>query len=281
VVSNLRDKRHELKVVLFAARMRGRLNEWRVSEVQGGTLRLPTVIDPDETLPPPPDPPEPSIPEPTELAVRLLDRRMPALAREFAGWLQRGQRPDELVGHVLDCRCRPRVVRRADAEDLAQIVRRGGARPDRLPVVVLVGFAQFLFHVAMPVDVQIPDTRALLAPIDTERRGRLDGSLSKFGPEIAEVLRRFHRRGQGLDGLVVVGRHVPSGWFQVQLASEVDEHLLEAARFCAARDEVVFLLDPEQPGEGHAAVGVPLEALGLAEHYAVCACPTWTGWPGA
>ena len=50
---------------------------------------------------------------------------------------------------------------------------------------------------------------------------------------------------------------------------------------CAARDEVVFLLDPEQPGEGHAAIGVPLEALGLTERYAGCACPAWTQSPGA
>jgi hypothetical protein len=222
-------------------------------------------MDPDETLPPPPDPPEPRIPEPTELAAHLLDRSM----------------PEELVGYVLDCGCRPRVVRRADAEDLAEIVRRRGARPDRLPVVVVVGFAEFLFHVTVPIDEHIPDTRALLAPIDTERRGRLDGSLSKFGPEIAGILRRLHRSGQGLDELVVVGRYVPWGWFHVQLASEVDEHLLEAARSCAARDEVVFLLDPEQPGEGHAAIGVPLEALGLTERYAGCACPAWTQSPGA
>jgi hypothetical protein len=239
-------------------------------------------MDPDETLPPPPDPPEPRTPEPNELAAHLLDRSMPALAREFAGWLQRGQRPDELVGYVLDCSCRrPKVVRRADAEDLAEIVRRGGARPDRLPVVVLVGLANFLFHVAVPIEVQIPDTRALLAPMDTERRARLDRSLSEFGPEIAEILRRLLRDRRGLDELVVVGQCLRLGWFQVQLAREVDKQLLEAARFCAGRDEVVFLLDPEQPGEGHAAIGVPLDALGLAGRYAACACPQWTQSPGA
>ena len=49
----------------------------------------------------------------------------------------------------------------------------------------------------------------------------------------------------------------------------------------STRGEVVFLLDPEQPGEGHAAIGVPLEALGLTERYAGCACPAWTQSPGA
>ncbi|MGD0529278.1 MAG: hypothetical protein ABSE49_29335 [Polyangiaceae bacterium] len=43
----------------------------------------------------------------------------------------------------------------------------------------------------------------------------------------------------------------------------------------ALRDDSTNGYEPEQPGDRLAAVGIPLQALGLDELYAECACPEW------
>ena len=242
-------------------------------------------MDPDETLPPPPDPPEPRIPEPNELAAHLLDRKHArARARVCRMAPARGQRPDELVGYVLDfaaaagqgrasCRCGgPRGDRAARRRAAGSAPGRGARRP-----------------------------RELLVP-----RGRADRSADPRHARVARSLghgatgpprslalgvrARDHARSSAASFATAGGSTSSSSWAGVcglgvvpgaarprsgQAApSRRRASALGATKSCSS-------WTPSSPGQGHAAIGVPLDALGLAGRYAACACPQWTQSPGA
>ncbi len=58
------------------------------------------MLDPNDTILPPPSTPMPVPRETRDEAAALVDEHMPKLARACHGWLQRGDRLEHLVGEV-------------------------------------------------------------------------------------------------------------------------------------------------------------------------------------
>ncbi len=169
-----------------------------------------STIDPDDTLPgrpsEPPPPPEELTPE--QVAARIVDRRARDLAEACAGWRQRGVRQEDLVAVVCDCsfcgiKVLPRreALRRLPRGPVATVLARTPPQPGRLTVAACGEGLCVAHHVALPENVEAPDTRGALAPLSPERRKLLDLWLWR-GRGIGKELRKY-RHWWPFDELVV------------------------------------------------------------------------------
>jgi hypothetical protein len=164
------------------------------------TEPTPLGINPDDTQPfrAPAPPPEPRRSLERGAAWRV-DRAAPELARLCAGWALRNQPVEELVGHVSDCRCWPKVFPRsalssrfAPGETL-DALRRIRSQRGRLAVVETDPDGSIdgrrpprEHHIVLP-NVAVPDTAGLLEPLPAERRELLDRCIEQH----LEWLRRI------------------------------------------------------------------------------------------
>lgn len=253
------------------------------------------MSDPDDTLPPrPSEPPRPVRPiPPDDLGPWLVDGDSITLASWCAAWAQRGYALEELVGVVHDCTCRTKVFPRAqlgsryEAGDVVrQSLERAPAQSRRLTVAALMAHACTIYHVNVPLAVAKPDPQGLLVPLTPERRRIFD----RFIVENARWIRRTLMKkvlssGQGLeDVMVVVHRASSLGGFYCNDSCSPGQlerrHFLEAARYHVQPYKVLFLLEPEQEGEGHAIAWVDPERLGFfGEEKAALTCHGQLGYP--
>src|ERR1700722_4507757 len=224
--------------------------------------------DPNDTLSLPRSSRRPLPKSRGEIGRMLVDRHARYLIEWSVEWGHRDRGVEGLIAQIFDCGCSPSVERREDFERENPYYTKNldlpKGRRGYLPVLVHIDEYIFAYDLAVPPGLEVPDSRAVLAPPSAARLAQMERWLDSGEVGlVSPLVRRSLSRGMG-SMYVLASAPFPSTFRLELIGYDPDLPLLHAARFPSSREKIRFFLEPEG-SEGWSLIWVAPERLGLSE----------------